>query len=114
MHSLRANLEDPNNVLQSWDPTLVNPCTWFHVTCNNENSVIRVYVVSLLTSFEVYAHVIADKYVCITPFGKISLHDALLCVISVILEMQPCLVNLFLSLAFLRIYNICKSLYIFF
>nr|ABS11235.2 somatic embryogenesis receptor kinase 1 [Cyclamen persicum]AEB40066.1 somatic embryogenesis receptor kinase 1 [Cyclamen persicum] len=42
LHSLRTNLVDPNNVLQSWDPTLVNPCTWFHVTCNNENSVIRV------------------------------------------------------------------------
>ncbi|KAM2927811.1 hypothetical protein COP2_035125 [Malus domestica] len=42
LHNLRTNLEDPNNVLQSWDPTLVNPCTWFHVTCNNENSVIRV------------------------------------------------------------------------
>lgn len=42
LHSLRANLQDPNNVLQSWDPTLVNPCTWFHVTCNNDNSVIRV------------------------------------------------------------------------
>ncbi|EPS63998.1 somatic embryogenesis receptor-like kinase 1, partial [Genlisea aurea] len=42
LHSLRTNLDDPNNVLQSWDPTLVNPCTWFHVTCNNDNSVIRV------------------------------------------------------------------------
>lgn len=42
LHSLRSNLDDPNNVLQSWDPTLVNPCTWFHVTCNNDNSVIRV------------------------------------------------------------------------
>ncbi|KAL6962608.1 Somatic embryogenesis receptor kinase 2 [Sarracenia purpurea var. burkii] len=42
LHSLRINLDDPNNVLQSWDPTLVNPCTWFHVTCNNDNSVIRV------------------------------------------------------------------------
>ncbi|KAL7176059.1 hypothetical protein ACSBR2_029602 [Camellia fascicularis] len=42
LHGLRTNLEDPNNVLQSWDPTLVNPCTWFHVTCNNDNSVIRV------------------------------------------------------------------------
>ncbi|XP_020586612.1 LRR receptor kinase BAK1-like [Phalaenopsis equestris] len=42
LHSLRTNLNDPNNVLQSWDPTLVNPCTWFHVTCNSENSVIRV------------------------------------------------------------------------
>ncbi|XP_042454489.1 LRR receptor kinase BAK1-like isoform X2 [Zingiber officinale] len=42
LHYLKANLIDPNNVLQSWDPTLVNPCTWFHVTCNNDNSVIRV------------------------------------------------------------------------
>nr|ACZ56417.1 somatic embryogenesis receptor-like kinase 1 [Pinus massoniana] len=42
LHSLRSNLLVPNNVLQSWDPTLVNPCTWFHVTCNNDNSVIRV------------------------------------------------------------------------
>nr|AAV58833.2 somatic embryogenesis receptor kinase [Cocos nucifera] len=42
LHSLRTNLIDPSNVLQSWDPTLVNPCTWFHVTCNNDNSVIRV------------------------------------------------------------------------
>ncbi|XP_024976172.1 somatic embryogenesis receptor kinase 1 [Cynara cardunculus var. scolymus] len=42
LHSLRINLDDPNSVLQSWDPTLVNPCTWFHVTCNNDNSVIRV------------------------------------------------------------------------
>ncbi|KAJ9675307.1 hypothetical protein PVL29_024310 [Vitis rotundifolia] len=42
LHTLRTNLEDPNNVLQSWDPTLVNPCTWFHVTCNSDNSVIRV------------------------------------------------------------------------
>ncbi|KAG6592300.1 Somatic embryogenesis receptor kinase 1, partial [Cucurbita argyrosperma subsp. sororia] len=42
LHSLRTSLQDPNNVLQSWDPTLVNPCTWFHVTCNNDNSVVRV------------------------------------------------------------------------
>ncbi|XP_061948576.1 BRASSINOSTEROID INSENSITIVE 1-associated receptor kinase 1-like [Populus nigra] len=42
LNSLKTNLLDPNNVLQSWDATLVNPCTWFHVTCNNENSVTRV------------------------------------------------------------------------
>ncbi|GJN02722.1 hypothetical protein PR202_ga20100 [Eleusine coracana subsp. coracana] len=42
LYSLRQSLKDNNNVLQSWDPTLVNPCTWFHVTCNPENSVIRV------------------------------------------------------------------------
>ncbi|KAI3497458.1 hypothetical protein L1887_40071 [Cichorium endivia] len=33
---------DPWNVLQSWDPTLPNPCTWFHVTCNKQSSVTRV------------------------------------------------------------------------
>uniref|UniRef100_A0A6M2ECJ2 non-specific serine/threonine protein kinase n=1 Tax=Populus davidiana TaxID=266767 RepID=A0A6M2ECJ2_9ROSI len=42
LNALRTNFLDPGNVLQSWDPTLVNPCTWFHVTCNNENSVTRV------------------------------------------------------------------------
>ncbi|XP_073525414.1 uncharacterized protein [Phyllobates terribilis] len=38
----KSMLIDPNNVLQSWDATLVNPCTWFHVTCNNNNSVTRI------------------------------------------------------------------------
>lgn len=42
LYTQRQVWKDPNNVLQSWDPTLVNPCTWFHVTCNNENSVVRV------------------------------------------------------------------------
>lgn len=42
LHNLRLALTDPSNVLQSWDPTLVNPCTWFHVTCNPSNNVIRV------------------------------------------------------------------------
>ncbi|KAG5245261.1 somatic embryogenesis receptor kinase [Salix suchowensis] len=42
LRNLRVNLQDPNNVLQSWDPTLVNPCMWLHVTCNNHNSVVRV------------------------------------------------------------------------
>ncbi|CAI9101442.1 OLC1v1038772C1 [Oldenlandia corymbosa var. corymbosa] len=42
LNAFKASVMDPNNVLQSWDPTLVNPCTWFHVTCNIENSVTRV------------------------------------------------------------------------
>ncbi|KAJ0097128.1 hypothetical protein Patl1_27548 [Pistacia atlantica] len=42
LYSLRSNLLDPNNVLQSWDPKVGNPCTWFHVTCNSGNSVTRV------------------------------------------------------------------------
>ncbi|CAL5379827.1 unnamed protein product [Camellia sinensis] len=40
--ALKTNLADPNNVLQNWNSTLVNPCTWFNVTCNSENSVTRV------------------------------------------------------------------------
>nr|DAD21360.1 TPA_asm: hypothetical protein HUJ06_022823 [Nelumbo nucifera] len=42
LHALRTRLLDPTNVLQSWDPTLVNPCTWFHVTCDSNNHVIRL------------------------------------------------------------------------
>ena len=34
LYALRRALADPRGVLQSWDPTLVNPCTWFHVTCD--------------------------------------------------------------------------------
>lgn len=42
LHALRSRLSDPRNVLQSWDPTLVNACTWFHVTCDSNNHVIRL------------------------------------------------------------------------
>ncbi|XP_019427997.1 PREDICTED: somatic embryogenesis receptor kinase 1-like [Lupinus angustifolius] len=42
LHALRTRLSDPNNVLHSWDPTLVNPCTWFHITCDSNNHVIRL------------------------------------------------------------------------
>lgn len=42
LHKLKSSLDDPNEVLQSWNPSFVNPCTWFHVTCNNDNSVIRL------------------------------------------------------------------------
>lgn len=42
LHAFRRSLSDPLNVLQSWDPTLVNPCTWFHITCNQDNRVTRI------------------------------------------------------------------------
>ncbi|XP_065871353.1 leucine-rich repeat protein 2-like [Euphorbia lathyris] len=42
LHALRSKLSDPTNVLQSWDPTLVNPCTWFHITCDSNSHVIRL------------------------------------------------------------------------
>lgn len=44
LYALRRSLSDPDNVLESWDLNLVNPCTWFHITCNQDNRVTRVYV----------------------------------------------------------------------
>lgn len=42
LYALRKSLSDPDHVLESWDPNLVSPCTWFHVTCNGDNHVTRV------------------------------------------------------------------------
>ncbi|KMZ71587.1 Leucine-rich repeat receptor-like protein kinase family [Zostera marina] len=42
LYTLRKSFSDPENVLQSWDPTLVTPCTWFHITCNQNSQVTRV------------------------------------------------------------------------
>ncbi|PWA75250.1 Leucine-rich repeat-containing protein [Artemisia annua] len=42
LYALRRSLNDPEKVLQSWDPNLVNPCTWFHITCNQDNRVTRL------------------------------------------------------------------------
>ncbi|XP_023750652.1 BRASSINOSTEROID INSENSITIVE 1-associated receptor kinase 1 [Lactuca sativa] len=42
LNALRTQLNDPTNILQSWDPTLVNPCTWFHITCDPSNLVTRL------------------------------------------------------------------------
>ncbi|KAJ9180442.1 hypothetical protein P3X46_008685 [Hevea brasiliensis] len=42
LHALRKAVKDPGLVLESWDPTLVDPCTWFHVTCDSDNRVTRI------------------------------------------------------------------------
>ncbi|KDP23288.1 hypothetical protein JCGZ_23121 [Jatropha curcas] len=42
LYAFRAAVKDPEHVLQSWDPTLVDPCTWFHVTCDGDNRVTRL------------------------------------------------------------------------
>ncbi|RZB77554.1 Leucine-rich repeat protein 2, partial [Glycine soja] len=42
LSALRSRLSDPKNVLESWDTSLVDPCTWFHVTCDSNNNVIRL------------------------------------------------------------------------
>ncbi|CAI9764493.1 unnamed protein product [Fraxinus pennsylvanica] len=41
LNELKGNLYDPNDVLQSWDPVNLTPCSWFRVTCNSNNSVTR-------------------------------------------------------------------------
>ncbi|KAG5406482.1 hypothetical protein IGI04_012601 [Brassica rapa subsp. trilocularis] len=41
--AFKDSLSDPTNALQSWDnQNSDSPCTWFHVTCNPENRVVRV------------------------------------------------------------------------
>ncbi|KAL5717428.1 hypothetical protein ACHQM5_010430 [Ranunculus cassubicifolius] len=35
--TVNSNIE-----VSSWDPSLISPCTWDHVTCNNNNSVLRL------------------------------------------------------------------------
>lgn len=42
LYAFRRSVHDPNNVLESWDPTLVDPCTWFHVTCDDDKRVTRL------------------------------------------------------------------------
>ncbi|GAA0187259.1 hypothetical protein LIER_34547 [Lithospermum erythrorhizon] len=42
LNAFKNVLKDPNNALESWDTTLVDPCTWFHVTCDADNFVTRV------------------------------------------------------------------------
>ncbi|GFQ04815.1 brassinosteroid insensitive 1-associated receptor kinase 1, partial [Phtheirospermum japonicum] len=51
LNTFKNNLHnDTIESLSSWDPTLINPCTWLHVTCNSDNSVDhRAY--STLTEF---------------------------------------------------------------
>ncbi|CAM6125425.1 unnamed protein product [Calypogeia fissa] len=41
LYRVKENLVDPNNSLRSWDDTIVNPCSWLYVDCQ-DNSVIRV------------------------------------------------------------------------
>lgn len=50
-----------------------------------------------------------QKNLCSFPIAKIPLMMFVLCQISVTLETQPCLVNLFHNLACSRICNICKT-----
>ncbi|KAE8810830.1 putative leucine-rich repeat protein [Hordeum vulgare] len=47
LSALRRGLQDPNGTLKSWDPNLVNACTWFHITCDDNKRVTRIDLNSL-------------------------------------------------------------------
>ncbi|XP_014516384.1 BRASSINOSTEROID INSENSITIVE 1-associated receptor kinase 1-like isoform X2 [Vigna radiata var. radiata] len=40
----KNNVIDPTDALRNWNPNILTPCTWFHVTCNGESSVTRLYL----------------------------------------------------------------------
>ncbi|KAK9664492.1 hypothetical protein RND81_14G046300 [Saponaria officinalis] len=40
--AFKQSLQDPLHVLDSWDPNLVDPCTYFHITCDSHNHVTRI------------------------------------------------------------------------
>ncbi|XP_023750655.1 BRASSINOSTEROID INSENSITIVE 1-associated receptor kinase 1 [Lactuca sativa] len=42
LNALKTQLQDPNNVLQSWNITQVNPCGWSYITCNTEKRVTQI------------------------------------------------------------------------
>ncbi|XBJ26242.1 hypothetical protein VPH35_003713 [Triticum aestivum] len=42
--ALKSGLHDPNGALKSWDPQLVDPCTWFYITCDDNKRVTRMAV----------------------------------------------------------------------
>ncbi|CAH1445130.1 unnamed protein product [Lactuca virosa] len=44
LNALKTQLQDPQNVLQSWNTSQVNPCMWFHITCDNENRITGIYL----------------------------------------------------------------------
>lgn len=44
LFSIKQAFEDPENVLVSWDPNYLSPCTFAFVECDDNNSVSGLYV----------------------------------------------------------------------
>ncbi|KAA0031501.1 BRASSINOSTEROID INSENSITIVE 1-associated receptor kinase 1-like isoform X1 [Cucumis melo var. makuwa] len=42
LNAFKLSLVDPDHALESWNTILMNPCTWFHITCDENERVIRV------------------------------------------------------------------------
>ncbi|MCD7470929.1 histidine kinase osmosensor [Datura stramonium] len=49
--AIKAALKDPHGVLDNWDSTSVDPCSWAMVTCSAESLVIGLYVSLAKTIF---------------------------------------------------------------
>uniref|UniRef100_J3M8E2 Leucine-rich repeat-containing N-terminal plant-type domain-containing protein n=2 Tax=Oryza brachyantha TaxID=4533 RepID=J3M8E2_ORYBR len=50
--AFRKGLRDPNGALASWDPNLVNPCTWGRLTCDDDNRVTGIISLDLYNNIE--------------------------------------------------------------
>jgi somatic embryogenesis receptor kinase 1 len=48
LFSIKQAFEDPENVLVSWDPNYLSPCTFAFVECDDNNSVSGLYVLLTL------------------------------------------------------------------
>uniref|UniRef100_A0ACD5TGC4 Uncharacterized protein n=1 Tax=Avena sativa TaxID=4498 RepID=A0ACD5TGC4_AVESA len=46
LQALRSGLQDPDGALKNWDPDLVDPCTWFHISCDDNLRVTRIVAFS--------------------------------------------------------------------
>ncbi|CAH9058968.1 unnamed protein product [Cuscuta europaea] len=73
---MKKALHDPGNVLQSWDPTdLVNPCTWFRITCGQVGRPDYNYV----TRMELYSNAISgpipEEFGNLTNLVSLDLYD---------------------------------------
>nr|XP_011470469.1 PREDICTED: somatic embryogenesis receptor kinase 2-like [Fragaria vesca subsp. vesca] len=42
--AFKKSLADPLNVLKTWDASQPNPCSWEHITCNDQNKVNGVFL----------------------------------------------------------------------
>ncbi|CAN1839900.1 BRASSINOSTEROID INSENSITIVE 1-associated receptor kinase 1 [Linum perenne] len=62
LSNLKNSLSDPNHVLESWDTSLVDPCTWFHVVCNGNNRVTEVYVYTSFVYLSIFYRTTSDAY----------------------------------------------------
>uniref|UniRef100_M8CAS0 Leucine-rich repeat-containing N-terminal plant-type domain-containing protein n=1 Tax=Aegilops tauschii TaxID=37682 RepID=M8CAS0_AEGTA len=67
LSALRCGLKDPNGALKTWDPQLVDPCTWFHIICDDNKRVTRMKV-DLDTSIPLREILIPS--LCVPPEGS--------------------------------------------